>query len=189
MNLPARPSRTQRAVFATLVCIALLILPGCGIPQLRSGEPGPQLPGTFNGNTSADNSACVMSTEFFEDPNLRGLINQALVGNQELKILAQDIAKANNEVMKRRGAWLPFVNFGAGASLDKYSDFTPYGAELNELTTPTGQQFPNPLPNFLVAANVTWQVDIWRQLHRARDAARLRYFGTVDGWNYVSTLR
>src|SRR5262249_12458064 len=73
------------------------------------------------------------------------------------------------------------------ASLDKYSDYTPMGAELNELTTPNGGSFPNPLPDFLIAANITWQVDIWRQLHRARDAARLRYFGTVDGWNYVVT--
>jgi len=145
------------------------------------------MPPTFNGNTSADNSSCLMSTEFFEDPNLKGLINQALVGNQELKILAQDIAIANNEVMRRRGAWLPFITFGADASLNKYSDYTPYGAELNELTAPTGKQFPNPLPNFLVAANVSWQVDIWRQLHRARDAAVLRYLGTTDGWNYVVT--
>jgi multidrug efflux system outer membrane protein len=187
MNLSAKLPRAQCALFATIVGGALLVLSGCGIPPLRSGDPGPPLPTTFNGNTSADNSAYIMPSEFFEDPNLRGLINQALVSNQELKILAQDIAIANNEVMKRRGAWLPFISFGADASLDKYSEFTPYGEELNELTTPNGQKFPNPLPNFLVAANVTWQVDIWRQLHRARDAARLRYFGTVDGWNYVVT--
>lgn len=183
----ARPSRARHAVVAAIVSCALLVLSGCGIPKLRVGEPGPQMPGTFNGNTSPENSSCLMSTEFFDDPNLRGLINQGLAGNQELKILAQDIAIANNEVMKRRGRWLPYVTFGANSALDKYSDYTPFGAELRELTTPTGGRFPNPLPNFLVAANVTWQIDIWRQLHNARDAAVLRYLGTRDGWNYVVT--
>jgi len=177
----------RRTFVAALVAAAVLATSGCGIPKLRLGEQGPPLPGTFNGNTSYDNSACIMSTEFFTDPNLVDLINQGLAGNQELKILAQDIARANNEVMRRRGMWLPFITAGADASLDKYGDYTPMGAELNELTTPDGGSFPNPLPNFLIAANVTWQVDIWRQLHRARDAARLRYFGTVDGWNYVVT--
>ena len=47
--------------------------------------------------------------------------------------------------------------------------------------------FPHPLPDFLIAANISWQVDIWRQLRNARDAAVLRYLGTRDGWNYVVT--
>jgi hypothetical protein len=32
------------------------------------------------------------------------LINQALVGNQELKILAQNVQIANNEILARQGA-------------------------------------------------------------------------------------
>ena len=53
--------------------------------------------------------------------------------------------------------------------------------------TPNGGPFPNPLPDFLVAAEISWQVDIWRQLRNARDAAGLRYLGTIDGRNYVVT--
>ena len=89
--------------------------------------------------------------------------------------------------MRRRGTYLPFVTFGAGASLDKLSTFTPAGADLSQIVSPAGQPFPNPLPDFLVAANVSWQIDIWRQLRNARDAAGLRYLGTIDGRNYVVT--
>ena len=39
----------------------------------------------------------------------------------------------------------------------------------------------------MMAADVSWQVDIWRQLRNARDAAALRFLGTRDGWNYVVT--
>ena len=41
------------------------------------------------------------------------LIDQALIGNQNLRIMAQNIAIANNEVLRRRGAYLPFVTYGA----------------------------------------------------------------------------
>jgi len=44
-----------------------------------------------------------------------GLISEALVGNQELKILNQDIAIANYEVMARSGEFLRFVNLRGGA--------------------------------------------------------------------------
>jgi outer membrane protein, multidrug efflux system len=183
----ASAQRTKHAIPTAIICSLLLVLSGCGIPKLRPGKPGPPLPPTFNGNTSAENSACLMSTDFFDDPNLRGLIDQALFGNQELRIVAQDIAIANNEVMRRRGAYLPFVTFGANAGLEKPSLFTPFGAVEDQLQPIPGKNFPDPLPNFLVAANVTWQIDIWRQLRNARDAAGLRYLGTMDGWNYVVT--
>ena len=49
---------------------------------------------------------------------LTSLIDQALAGNQELKILAEEIQIASNEILARQGAYLPFVTFrgrrGAG---------------------------------------------------------------------------
>ena len=137
--------------------------------------------------TTPDNSSLVPAPAFFSDPRLTSLIDQALFFNQQLRILAQDIAIANNEVLRRRGTYLPFVTWGTGASLDKLSTFTPQGADLSQIVTPQGVPFPNPLPDFLAAANVSWQIDIWRQLRNARDAAVLRYLGTIDGRNYVVT--
>jgi len=171
----------------------LTVLSGCGIPQLRGPRPSQAapanffLPESFSGPTGAENSALVSTIDFFDDPNLTGLIEQALVDNQELKILAEDIQIANNEVLRRRGAYLPFLSFGTGAKLEKLSTFTPLGADLNDVSTPSGGRFPNPLPNFLAAGDVSWQIDVWRQLRNARDAQGLRYLGTVDGRNYVVT--
>ncbi|MFO0900770.1 MAG: TolC family protein [Pirellulales bacterium] len=146
------------------------------------------MPASFNGATSPDNSADLAPPEFFQDPRLTSLIDQALVGNQELRILAQDIAIANNEVLRRRGAYLPFFTGGlTNISYNKYSDYTPFGSDLNQIVKPGGGLFPNPLPDYLIGANVSWQVDIWRQLRNARDAASLRYLGTVDGRNFVVT--
>ncbi len=192
----ASNTKYRMIVFAlAIVCGILLVLPGCKsipqpckfIPQLRPAQPGPCLPESFNGATSPENSAQIGPIDFFKDPKLTSLINQALAGNQNLKILAENIQIANNEILRRRGAYLPFVTYGAGAGMEKPSLFTPQGAVDSQLTFPGGGNFPTPLPDFLAAGNVSWQVDIWRQLRNARDAAVLRYFGTAEGWNYVVT--
>ena len=188
-----RTSNTKhntRAVAIAIACGILLLMPGCGIPKLFLPEPGPSLPQSFNVGNDADsleNSAQVGTAEFFNDPKLLSLIDQGLVGNQNLRILAQNIQIANNEVLARRGAYLPFVGYGAGASLEKPSLWTPLGAVDEQLLTPNGSPFGTPLPDFLLAANVSWQIDIWRQLRNARDAAVFRYFGTIEGRNYVVT--
>src|SRR4029079_3050034 len=148
----------KNAVVSAIICSMLLVQPGCGIPKLRKPEPAPCQPDSFNGAVSAENSSFVGTTEFFNDPNLTSLINQALFGNQQLRILAQDIAIANNEVWRRSGSYLPFVSFGAGASLDKLSTYTPEGADLSQNIKPNGGVFPNPVPDFLVAANISWQI-------------------------------
>ncbi len=175
------------AVAAAFVCGILLAVPGCGIPKLRGPQPALPIPPTFNGTTDPENSAQLPIAEFFNDPQLLGLIDQALWGNQELRILAQDIAIAQNEIWRRSGAYLPFLTFGANSSYDKLSTFTPLGSDLSQITTPVGGPFPNPLPDFLLAGDITWQIDIWRQLRNARDAQSLRYLGTIDGRNYVVT--
>lgn len=140
-----------------------------------------------NGSVNTDNSAQVAWNRFFDDPCLTSLIGQALSGNQELLILTEDIQIAANEVRARRGAYFPFVTLGAGAGLEKPSLFTPGGAVEDQLSVLPGKGFPEPLPDFLTAANLTWEIDIWRKLRNARDAASLRYLGTADGRNYMVT--
>ena len=163
-------------------------------PKDKAASPEKQPPSLESGTasfeslpTSFEYSSCLSWREFFDDPNLAGLIDQAFVGNQELKILTQDIKIAYNEVQARRGAYLPFFNFGAGAGVAKASRFTTQGAVEEQLQVLPGKSFPDPLPNFLVATNVSWEIDIWRKLRNARDAASLRYLGTNDGRNYIVT--
>lgn len=180
-------NRRRQALSAVALCCLVTVLPSCKTPALRGADPTAPVPDTFNGVSSPDNSAHASIEEFFPDPVLVGLIQQGLYGNQQLKILGEDIQIANNEVLKRRGAYIPFVSIGGRSSVDKPSLYTPAGAVDDQLFSPNGHHFPTPLPNFLMAANLSWQVDIWRQLRNARDAANLRYLGTTEGRNYVVT--
>jgi len=164
----------------------LLVLPAC-ISNLRKPDPGAPLPVDFNGATSSENSSQVAIAEFFNDPILTGLIDQALVGNQELKILNENVQIASNEVLARRGAYLPFVTAGGGPGVAKPSLYTPEGAVENQLHVLSGVPFPTPLPNYVLGANLFWQVDIWRQLRNARDAAAQRFLGAAQERNYFVT--
>lgn len=189
MKLMVRTLKTKHHGLAPLVLLAVcmcLALTGCHIPGLRKGKPTQALPGDYEGALTLENSALIGPCDFFNDPLLISLIDQALVGNQQLRILSEDIQIANNEILKRRGMILPFFNLGAGAGVEKSSEYTPMGAAERQLTSPAGG-FPDPLPNFMVSADITWQVDIWRQLRNARDASRYRFLGTQDGFNYTVT--
>ncbi|HVJ68567.1 MAG TPA: efflux transporter outer membrane subunit [Caulifigura sp.] len=184
-----RSSRThnRKLPAKALACGSMLFLTSCHIPELRGPCPARCVPDDFNGTTTSDNSACVGFEEFFNDPILTDLILQGISGNQELRILYEQVQIANNEILRRRGAIFPFVNLGTGASLEKTSRFTRNGAVESQLNVRPGHGFPDPLPNFMVGANVSWEVDIWRALRNARDASTLRYLGTNDGRNYVVT--
>ena len=177
----------NRVLSSAIAAGFLLVLPSCAIPPLQQGTPGAPLPVSFQGVTTSENAGQLGWREFFNDPVLSGLIDQALVGNQELKMLTQEIQIARNEVLARRGSYLPFVTLGAGAGVEKSSVFTPQGTVEELLEPEPGVSFSDPLPDFLVAANLSWEVDIWRKLRNAKDAAALRYLASQEGQNYVVT--
>ena len=180
--------KCKRLVFSTAIVFSILLsVPSCKIPQLEKPTAGNAMPDSFNGRVDQDNSACIDLHEFFNDPMLTSLIDQAMFDNQELKILAQDIRIANNEVLARSGAYLPFFSLGGGAGVDKPGRFTRAGAVEDQLEIRPGHGFPEPLPDFLVATNVSWEIDIWKRLRNAQRSAALRYLGTADGRNYVVT--
>lgn len=188
MNRSASCSNAAHKNIALSLAMAwIALLPGCGIPKLHCAQPSAPLPDTYNGLVTPDNSAQLGWCQFFDDPHLTGLISQALVGNQELRILNEDIRIANYEILARSGEYLPFVTFGSRAGLEKSSRFTREGAVEDQLQVAPGKAFPDPLPDFLMAANVSWEIDIWRKLRNARDAASLRFLGTRDGRNYTVT--
>ena len=50
-----------------------------------------------------------------------------------------------------------------------------------------GKHFTNPFGNYLGGVNLSWQIDIYRQLRNARDAAAQRYVVASERRNYFVT--
>ncbi|MGC3944329.1 MAG: TolC family protein [Chryseolinea sp.] len=133
------------------------------------------------------NSAKLNWKEFFTDTNLTALIDSALRNNQEYNIVTQEIEIARNEVKARKGEYLPFLSIGAGAGVDKVGKYTRNGAVEENLEIAPERAFPEPLPDLMLAANVSWEADIWRKLRNAKKAAAHRYLASVEGRNFMVT--
>ncbi|HUQ72206.1 MAG TPA: TolC family protein, partial [Planctomycetaceae bacterium] len=172
---------------AAIAAILLLLASGCRIPSLCGPDARPHLPDDFSGATSPDNSSHVTINEFFDDPALTQLLVEGLAQNQELKIRNQEIQIASNEILARRGAYLPFVGVGTRSGFERTSKFTPLGAAEEQLTAPGDRRFNDPLTNTRISADLVWHVDIWKQFRNAQAAAMERYVESVEARNYLIT--
>ena len=176
----------KRAAAIAIACGILLTLPSC-IPDLRHPMPGPNLPDTFVGAATPDNSSQVTIEDFFNDPILTSLIHQALYGNLELKILAEDMQIASNQILARQGAYLPFLSPASTVGMNRFSKWSLDGASLRDDAYSPGSFIRNPFAEVAVGGFLYWTPDIWWQLHNAKDAAAMRYFASGEGRKYVVT--
>ncbi|GJQ60624.1 MAG: RND transporter [Candidatus Scalindua sp.] len=168
-----------------IVCISL-VFKGC-IPVLLQKTAKNSVPESYHDVQDTTNTAQISWTEFFTDTNLISLIDTALHNNQELNITLQEIIITKNEVQARKGEYLPFVKLKAGAGAEKVGEFTREGAVEENLDIKSDREFPETLQDYLISANVSWEVDIWKKLRNAKRAAALRYLSTIEGKNFMVT--
>jgi multidrug efflux system outer membrane protein len=126
-------------------------------------------------------SAQVDWHDFFDDPQLVGLIDLALANNQELNIRIQEMIVVNTEVMSRRGDIYPSLGVGAGAGIDRVGTYTSQGQSDEHLGVPADLQ------NYSLGLYASWEIDIWGRLRSAADAAMYRYLASAEGRNFMIT--
>lgn len=145
------------------------------------------IPASYEGSADKEAVPFLKWRDFFSDDHLQSLIDTALKNNQELNISVQEIEVAKNEVTARSGAYLPFLNIGAGSGFDKTARYTREGAfEANNDIKP-GKPFPEPLHDYSAGFRATWEVDIWRKLRNAEKSAINTFLATAEGRNFIVT--
>jgi len=172
--------------YAGIACISLTFL-ACKNLAIVNKTENKSVPASYGTTTDSLNTAKTKWKEFFKDPELSALIDSALKKNQELNIVMQEIQIAKNEVRARRGAFLPFMNAGLGAGVDKVGRYTSQGASDATNDIMPGKAFPDPLQNYMFGVNVSWEVDIWKKLRNAKKSALYKYLSTVEGKNFMVT--
>lgn len=171
---------------AGALLLTLLSLASCA-PSLKVREARISAPATYAGSADSTDAAAVKWQQFFADPVLRALIDSALANNQELNIMVQEMEIARNEVRARKGEYLPFIDLAAGAGVDKVGRYTRDGAVEHGLEIDEGTEFPEPLPDLMVAARASWELDVWGRLRNAKKAAAMRYLASAEGRNFMVT--
>jgi NodT family efflux transporter outer membrane factor (OMF) lipoprotein len=179
----------KRRIYQCLGAAGLaLAAAACKLPQMTTKAVNRSTPTAYAGSsTDSTNSARQTWQQFFTDPNLAVLIDSALAHNQELNITRQEIEIARNEAQIRKGEYLPFVGLGARAEAERPGRYTIRGATEEAVDVKPGVRTPDPLANYQLGAFASWEVDIWRRLRNARQAALNRYLASVEGKNFTVT--
>ncbi|MGJ8715392.1 MAG: TolC family protein [Maribacter stanieri] len=158
------------------------------VPTKELKQENNNLPNQYaQQSTDTTNSAIIKWKDFFKDDNLIKLIDTALVNNQELNIMMQQINVAQNEVKARKGEYLPFINYGVGAEVEKVGEYTRNGAVEKNLEVKEGKEFPEPLTDYSAGLFATWELDVWKKLRNSKKAAALEYLSTIEGKNFMVT--
>lgn len=158
------------------------------VPTKELKQENKNLPSQYaQQSTDSTNSAIVQWKDFFKDDNLIKLIDTALVNNQELNIMLKQIDVAQNEVKARKGEYLPFITYGAGAEVEKVGEYTRNGAVEKNLEIKDGEEFPEPLTDYSAGIFASWELDIWKKLRNSKKAAVLEYLSSIEGKNFMVT--
>lgn len=166
-----------------------LSLGACTPTSLIKRTENKTTPASYANSSSQDttNNVQMVWKQFFTDPYLIALIDTALQNNQELNITLQEIQISKNEIRARKGEYLPFVGLRGGAGVDKVARYTNIGAMEANTQIKSGKDMPDPLPDYLLAAHASWEVDIWKKLRNAKKAAVNRYLSSIEGKNFMVT--
>jgi len=175
-------------IFRTFISLVIIgFLGSCKAPEVVLKETQKSLPNSFSAQSEIEKNSLaeVDWRAYFEDPNLIALIDTALLHNQEVNIVLQELLVNQNEVLEKSGEYLPSVDIGAVLGVEKAARYTRDGAVEHGLEIAENREFPEPLGDIQFGAVASWEVDIWRKLRNAKDAAQLRYLAATEGRNFL----
>ena len=151
-----------------VTCLAIAVLGGCAVgPNYR--RPVVETPPAFRGDDSqaaATSVADVPWWELFQDTALKGLIEEALANNYDLRIAASRVEQARYSVGVTRADLMPQVNYQGDAQRGRFAF--------------PGQEENVTANSFLGAFQLAWEIDIWGRIRRATEASLADLFAIED---------
>jgi len=150
--------------------VAAALLAGCAIgPDYK--RPSVAEPQTFRGQATAEASSLADEPwwEVFRDPVLKGLIQEALSRNYDVRIAAARVQEAQAILRVARSDLYPSLDYSGGVSR---SNITP-----GVLGGPGGQA-PTTSNFYSGTLSASWELDIWGRIRRSNEAARATLFAT-----------
>ncbi len=161
------------------VGIALMTLSSCAVgPNYK--RPQVVLPDQFH-NGPAPSAASLADTKWqnlFNDPALNQVVTTALDKNFDLRIAAERVEEAHQQLGITRANQFPFLDAQASFTASRPSTlaattFIKPGTNLSAAYTTLG-------------AALSWEIDLWGRLRRLTESARAQYLASQEGRNAVT---
>lgn len=180
--------KTNNKTILVLIVGYTLLMQSCAIFKMPQKEADSNMPNYYTDSAlDSLNTAQLQWREFFEDPFLINLIDSTLKNNKEFNITLQRINIYNNEILSRKGEYLPFVNGVLTTDGEKVGKYTRNGAVEENLEIVEGSKNPKFLGNFQLSIQTKWELDVWKKLRNAKNAAVFEYLASVEGKNFLLT--
>jgi outer membrane protein, multidrug efflux system len=173
-----RLHRRRRQFLRTAVAALGMALSGCMSLAPHYERPSLPVPDAWPADAPDSGSASVALTtwrDYFPDPQLQALIEQALEHNRDLRIAVQRVEQARATYGIRQADQFPSVSAGAAYA---------------RLSTPGGLLSSQPSIASLYDVNLAasnWELDFWGRVRNIKDAA-LEQFLASDASRRAATL-
>lgn len=172
--------------YSVLLLTAVLWTGACKVPNVSVRNEDRSTPNAYGLPGDTSNAGSASWHDYFGDPYLNAIIDTALRHNQELNIVLQEVEMSRNEIMARKGEYMPFLNFRGGAAADRAGKYTWNGFSEEDLKA-NPDKGPKYIGDFMAGAFFSWELDVWKKLRNATKAASLRYLSSREGRNFAVT--
>ena len=150
--------------YAVLACVAYVA--GCADVHITPYQrPETPAKAAFSGQPPVSAADTIVPDWWreFHDPYLDELVNKAIRGNFDVKVLAARILAAQALIGEAKAGALPTADLGAGADFEKS----------------TGQTLSR---SFNLGSQVNWDIDIWGQVEKGVQAQTAEFRASEADW-------
>ena len=163
----------RRLVAYLAPCLSLVAGCALGPSYKRPAVPGPEVWRDQAASATPASLADLPWWELFEDEELRRLVQVALEANKDLRIAVTRVDQARAELGIVKADQFPWIDAGASATTNRFS----------ETAFPRG--VGGETDRFATTLDMTFEIDIWGRLRRAREAAQADLLATEEARHTV----
>lgn len=175
--------------------IYILILSGvllsCKTTELTTKTINNKLPKNYVLNNDSASAKLLKWRELIFDKHLVSIIDTALKHNFDLKIALQKIEISRAGIKFAKGIRLPEIGASASVGQRKFGEYTMDGVGNYDTKFSTNindkQQIPNPLPDYYVGLQASWEIDLWGKLKNKKRAAASKFIASQYGKDLIIT--
>jgi multidrug efflux system outer membrane protein len=163
-----RAPRRRRGALQGILSLFALVLTGCPVgPNFK--PPAPEMPPTYRSELEPVQAASFAAApwwDVFHDDILRGLIDEAIANNYDLRTAVYRVEAAEHQVGITRSPLFPQASYQGAAQRGK----TFFGPTFENETFNT----------FLGSFNLAWEIDVWGRIRRATESSMADLLASED---------
>ncbi len=148
-------------------------------------QPEIKMPEAFRADSivvdSQQNIAKISYKDFFKDPLLVGLIDKAMMQNNDLQVALKQIEFASLAYNQSKWANIPTVSASANANINRPSDNSMNGMMAGQFM---GKRY---MEDYTTSLSFSWEADIWGKIKGRKEQALAEYLKTQEAAKAVKT--